>query len=97
MVVLERVCSTNEMYYSPTSKEQGELMGEINEVSLNGEQLFFRPTSYFLDNPNLTIEFISSLDVGLTIFNYFRTEKGEEIILASKEKMNRIKQVRIAQ
>ncbi|HIP31416.1 MAG TPA: ATP-binding cassette domain-containing protein [Crocinitomicaceae bacterium] len=94
---IERVCSANEMYYSPTSKEQGELMGELNFVFLNGEQVFFRPTSFTLEKPNLKVEFISFLDIGLTILNYFRTENGEEIILSANKKMKEVTQVRISQ
>lgn len=87
---------TAEVYYSPKSKEEGMLLGEINEVTIDGKKIFFRPNQYSLGEPNLDVKFIVSEDTGLTILNYFKLKNQEEIILSNIVAMNNVEKIRIA-
>ena len=88
---------TSEVYYSPKTKEEGMLLGEINEVIVNGEKIFFRPSQYSLSNPNLNVQYIGSEDTGLTILNYFELDDKTEIILSSRTKMTEVNKIRITE
>ncbi len=86
---------TRDVYYSPLNKAQGELMGEINEVVIDGREILFRPNEYSLENANYNVKFDYSIDVGVVVLNYFYTDLGEKILLYGKEKMDNVFRIRI--
>lgn len=92
---IARQDSASNVYYSPSSKEEGQLLGEVNQIELNGEVVIFRPNQYSFDSPNLNLEYISSEDIGHAFLNYFRLDDGKEVILASMSVMNDVEKIRI--
>ncbi len=82
------------MFYQPSTVEQAELLGTINDVQINGEQVLFRPNEYSLDSGEfkIQVEFNRSLDTGLIILNYFESVDGTNIVLSSQRKMNDVNQ-----
>ncbi len=83
------------IYYSPESKSQAELMGEINEIEIEGETVLFRPNEYSLENTNFNVKFDLSTDIGMVVLNYFYTDKKERILLTSREEMKGVTKIRI--
>lgn len=92
---VQRKCSVEEMYYYPETIEQGILMGMLNSAEINGEQVLFRPTEYDLGGNELQLEFVRSFNSGTVHFNYFRTPKGEEVVLSALEERPDITQIGI--
>jgi ABC-type nitrate/sulfonate/bicarbonate transport system ATPase subunit len=92
---IQRSCGVSEMYYHPQSREQGELMGLINEVQLEGEMVLFRPNEYDVDGIDIELKFLLALDVGLMVFNYFRATGGEEVVLVSQDEMDQVQSISI--
>jgi len=88
---------TSEVYYYPKTKEEGMLLGDVNEVIIDGEKIFFRPSQYSFNNPNINVQYVGSEDTGLTILNYFELDNKTEIILSSRTKMTEVKKIRITE
>jgi len=73
------------VYYSPDDRVQGELLGIINQVSIDGVEYLFRPNEYNLDGEGLTVnvEFMRAINSGMFTLNYFKTANDETLILTS--------------
>lgn len=89
---VQRESTPNEMYYQPESLEQGRLLGMINEVEVSGERIVFRPNEYDLEEGEhfLEVTFERSVSLGLFVINYFRTQAGDSVSLASSRQMEDI-------
>jgi iron(III) transport system ATP-binding protein len=92
---IKRIAPAHEMYYHPDSLIQGELMGIINCVEIEGEEVLFRPSAYSLKAPNLKLNFQNSFNSGLLVFNYFKTENEKEVVLTSNASMDKVTAIRI--
>lgn len=90
---IEEVRASKDVFYKPIDKVEGELLGFINEVNLNGQKVLFRPNQYSLEAGanSLSVTFLESVDTGLSILNTFRTSNNEEIIISSDTVLNTIK------
>ena len=94
---ISRVGSPEEFYNNPISKEEGELFGIINVLTINGEEVLFRPTEFqiikeFNDN-QIVVKFVNSRFAGDYCINYFQTEKGEQVILYHSESLKNEKKI----
>ena len=94
---ISRVGSPEEFYNNPISKEEGELFGIINVLTINGEEVLFRPTEFqiikeFNEN-QIVVKFINSRFAGDYFINYFQTEKGEQVILYHSESLKNEKKI----
>jgi len=80
------------LFYYPSDIDQAELLGTINEISVGGESILFRPNEYSLDSGEMKIhvKFDRSLDTGLIVLSYFATEDGTKIVLSSSDVLNEI-------
>ena len=80
------------LFYQPTSVEQAELLGTINEIEIEGGQLLFRPNEYSLESGSIkvNVKFKRSLNTGLIVLNYFVTQDGTNIVLSSKDVLSSI-------
>ena len=58
-------------FYQPSSKEEAELLGIINSLPVNGEEVFFRPNEYDLEGEQFQIKYLRSINTGMQIMNYF--------------------------
>ena len=88
--VVKREAVIEEMFYSPENKEQGVLMGIINEVEFKGEKILFRPNEYLISKSSgsIGLKYKSSINTGIVYLNTFITDIQEEVILSSIEKIN---------
>ena len=88
--VVKREAVIEEMFYSPENKEQGVLMGIINEVEFKGEKILFRPNEYLTSKSSgsIGLKYKSSINTGIVYLNTFITDIQEEVILSSIEKIN---------
>ena len=94
---VKRSCPAKELYYTPRSREEAELLGEINSVEVDGKEVLFRPNEYKVnDSGSLKVKFLYSLDTGIVHFNYFQTSGGETIMLSAVEPMNNVKRITIS-
>lgn len=78
-----RDASVENMYYAPETMKEGELMGVINRVEFDGEEVLFRPVEYDENGSDIKVTYERSLDGGLQILNYFKTEKNEPVVLSA--------------
>lgn len=92
---VERIDSLNNMFYKPESFEQGQLMGLINQVEINGEKILFRPNEYSVQNGMIDVKYLNSLDTGINVFNYFKTINGEELVLTSSNPLSDVQSISI--
>lgn len=91
---INRVDATNKMYYLPASRSEGELMGIINEVELNGSKVLFRPNEYSVGG-DLELKFEEEIDTGVVRYSYFKTNLKEEVILASFDNLADVKSISV--
>lgn len=91
--MIQSVRATDDVFYHPTNKEEGSLMGIINEVELNGEKVLFRPNQVEIENVStpIEIEYQRSIDVGYAILSFFKTLKNEEVIVSSNKALKNLK------
>ncbi|MDB4075140.1 ATP-binding cassette domain-containing protein [Crocinitomicaceae bacterium] len=92
---IERIDSIENMFYHPATFEQGQLMGWINQIELEGEKVLFRPNEYAIVESGIELSFTNFLDTGISVFNYFKTAKGEDIVLISMAPLNQVKSINI--
>ncbi len=85
-----RDASPSEMFYRPDSLTQAELLGTMNKISLGGKEHLFRPNEYSMTEGSTKIElkFVSAIDTGLIVLNYFESKDGSKIVLSSDREMN---------
>ncbi|NRA12226.1 MAG: ATP-binding cassette domain-containing protein [Crocinitomicaceae bacterium] len=92
---VERIDSIDNMFYHPSTFEQGQLMGWINQIKVGDDSVLFRPNEYIIEDGSLNVSFVNSLDTGINIFNYFKTSNGEEIILTSVSPLDQVESISI--
>ena len=85
----------NELYYNPINAEQGRLLGVLNEVEINGKEIFFRPNEYQLNHGShqLNIRFHHSVKGAMMDLYYFTDEVGSNIVLSSSTDISSINSI----
>lgn len=92
---IQRIASVSDMYYHPENELQGGLMGMINVLTIDSQQVLFRPSEYTLEDANISVKFESHFDTGMVVFNYFSTDSNERIILSSAAPLIGVEAIRI--
>lgn len=92
---VRRIASVSEMYYQPEDFRQGALMGMINSVTIDGEEVLFRPSEYRSSGRDIPVKFESYFDTGMVVFNYFSTETNEQIVLSSGKPLKSVTSISI--
>jgi ABC-type multidrug transport system ATPase subunit len=81
-------------YYKPYDVSEAELMGPINAVSLNGKQVLFRPNEYrSVVSGGIPVRFVRSVDTGLIVLNYFRSNNNEEVLLSALSELSDVSNI----
>jgi len=94
---IQRIAKTAEIFYHPLDKAEGELMGVVNSIEINGEAVLFRPNEFSVSSENgIEVKFDSYSDTGLMVCNYFTTLKGEKIILTSTQILDEVREIKIS-
>lgn len=95
---IERICSAEEMYFTPNNLEEGRLLGIINEVEYKGKKILFRPNEFSLRSKKnqIACRLIATMNTGLHLFNLVKTKNGEEVMLLSNKKLETITHFSIA-
>lgn len=95
---IERICSAEEMYFTPNNLEEGRLLGIINEVEYKGKKILFRPNEFSLRSKKnqIACRLIAIMNTGLHLFNLVKTKNGEEVMLLSNKKLETITHFSIA-
>lgn len=79
---IQRVDSTEAFYFSPEDKEQGELLGPINSIDVNGKKMLFRPNEFeWKEDGDISLKKELALNTGLYWMHTFRTNLGESVDL----------------
>ncbi|MFM6935583.1 MAG: ABC transporter ATP-binding protein, partial [Flavobacteriales bacterium] len=78
------------LYYHYSNVQQARLFGPVNVLHLAAETIMFRPDEYRISQEKnaIPVEFIRSIFVGGLYHNYFKSEKGDIIILYQFERLN---------
>ncbi len=81
-----------EAYFNSKNKFEGAFFGELNVINFYGKELIFRPTEFSLENnfdKKINIHFKYSEFRGFYNAFYFITDEDEQIVLYSKENLER--------
>jgi ABC-type Fe3+/spermidine/putrescine transport system ATPase subunit len=73
-----------QVYFFPTDREEGELMGMLNVVVQEGRETYFRPNEFALSEEGIAFSLQETLDTGGVNLNVCLTENGEELMLQSE-------------
>lgn len=73
------------VYFLPLDQEEGELMGPLNVLVLDGETTLFRPNEYRISEKGIALQLLETMQTGTFCLNIFTTVKGEEVILQSDQ------------
>lgn len=82
---VERTCSTKEMYFQPTTMDQALLMGPMNQVKVGEKMVMFRPSEFDPTGNETALTFERAFETGLIVFNYFKTNLNESVLLTSSK------------
>ncbi len=84
-------------FYHPVDKVQGELLGILNEINIDGKDHLFRSNEYSLDKGSVKIEvrFLRAIITGVVVLNYFQTQKNELIVLSNEGSLDSTKSIYI--
>lgn len=76
-------------YFNPRDKEEGQLLGLVNEVQFEKGYVLFRPTEFkIVNNGGIELKYRNSIHTGVNYYHYFQDGNGEEIVLASPAMMS---------
>jgi len=81
-------------YYNLKHLGNSKLFGIVNQISLNGENLRFRPDEYEKAN-GINIRYENSIFLGTHYLNYFSSGRTEQIILSSSIPLEKLTSIRI--
>ncbi len=85
---IQRLSESLEMYYAPDSMEQAELLGEINRMMSDGEEILFRPNEYRLSADGIPLKLIQRRDRGGVLHHYYTTNDNQFINLIALEPLD---------
>lgn len=89
-----RVDTPEAFYYHPTNFNEGAYFGELNEVKAGKNKILFRPCSYkIVQKGGLELEFTDSTFFGAYWKSFFRTGKGESIVLYADKPLKKVKHI----
>jgi len=81
-------------YYNLKHLGNSKLFGIVNQISLNGKNLRFRPDEYEEAN-GIDIRYETSIFLGTHYLNYFSSGRTEQIILSSSIPLKKLTSIRI--
>ena len=81
-------------YYNLKHLGNSKLFGIVNQISLNGKNLRFRPDEYEEAN-RIDIRYETSILLGTHYLNYFSSGRTEQIILSSSIPLKKLTSIRI--
>ena len=81
-------------YYNLKHLGNSKLFGIVNQISLNGKNLRFRPDEYEKAN-GINIRYENSIFLGTHYINYFSSGPTEQIILSSSIPLEKLTSIRI--
>lgn len=81
-------------YYNLKHLGNSKLFGIVNQISLNGKNLRFRPDEYEEAN-GIDIRYENSIFLGTHYLNYFSSGRTEQIILSSSIPLEKLTSIRI--
>jgi len=81
-------------YYNLKHLGNSKLFGIVNQISLNGKNLRFRPDEYEKAN-GINIRYENSIFLGTHYLNYFSSGRTEQIILSSSIPLEKLTSIRI--
>jgi len=93
---IKRKAKPEEFYSKPRSIEEAEFFGLVNLVIAGDKRKLFRPDQYDASPNNgvkLIVQFLRSRKQGPQYYNYFRTERGESILLFGSYSMEKINSI----
>lgn len=98
---ITRTAAPEIFYRHPANAYEGFFFGELNVVTLNKEEILFRPTAYQVVAEDATegipVEFIRCAFAGPYYQNYFSFNKKESIVLYHSETLEHVRKIVIDQ
>lgn len=91
---IHRIEQALTMYHEPKSRSEAELLGLVNEIEYRGRKVLFRPKHYRIGG-DIELRFEHCMNTGIECYNYFSTERGEEIVLMSSEPLDHLTSISI--
>jgi iron(III) transport system ATP-binding protein len=87
------------VYYKYKTLEEGRLFGYVNSVQMNSKRVFFRPDEFVVCDTHLadsmSVVFEGEAFTGVVRESFFKTTRGEKIVLFSFNSMKDVRFIRI--
>ncbi len=87
------------VYYKYKTLEEGRLFGYVNSVQMNNKRVFFRPDEFVVCESHkadtLSVVFEGEAFTGVVRESFFKTTRGERIVLFSFNSMKDVRFIRI--
>lgn len=93
---LSKKKKAEQVYYDSSNVNLARLLGPVNSIEVNGEQINFRPDEYEITEDGIiNLTFQRAVFAGGFYLNYFLNSNGESIVLYGLTKLNGIKSIGI--
>lgn len=93
---VKRHSDITSFYYQPNDVSEAELMGPINSIVIDNKHILFRPNEYrVVKSGGIPVDFIKSVDTGLIVLNYFKSNNNEEILLSAMKELSEASNIAI--
>ncbi|MBX2949169.1 MAG: ATP-binding cassette domain-containing protein [Crocinitomicaceae bacterium] len=96
--IIKRLASPFEFYYNYTTVSEARMFGLINQLTVAGKSVHFRPDEYEIDDsehPEIPLNYSRSVFMGSYFLNEFNAGKKKKIVLLHKAQLNNVKGITI--
>lgn len=95
---IKRLAAPFEFYYNYKTISEARMFGLINQLTIEGKSIHFRPDEYEIDhseNPEILIHYSHSIFMGSYFLNEFNFDKKKKIVLLHKAQLNNVRGITI--
>lgn len=95
---IQRIGTPHDFYYKYKSVGEARMFGLINQLTINGKSIHFRPNEYQVDSsnsPDISVKFDRSIFMGGYFYNEFVTHNKKKIVLLHQSPLNNVRGIKI--
>lgn len=95
---IKRMATPVEFYYHYKTISEARMFGLINQLTIYGKSVHFRPDEYEIDHsetPEIPLHYSHSIFMGSYFLNEFNVDKKKKIVLLHKAQLNNVRGITI--
>lgn len=95
---IKRIASPADFYYRYKTVAEGRMFGIVNQLTIDGKSIHFRPDEYEIDEsekPEIPLHYSHSVFMGGYFLNEFSTDKKKKIVLLHQVPLHNVKGIKI--